>query len=144
MKQDGYHYFNDPTVPLSGGRRAKTRIHTLLMGYPDISRPVDHINHNRFDNRLFNLRVCTSHQDNMNNRFHFYEDPETGLHRAVMGNVEFEATNIKSLCHLVRVYCEHIAPPFEGTEEEERETSGYYRSAEYYYTLYNLDGTPKK
>lgn len=41
------------------------RLHRLVMDCPD-DMVVDHINHNRLDNRKENLRICTQHQNNMN------------------------------------------------------------------------------
>lgn len=40
-------------------------LHRLIMN-PDEDMVVDHINHNRLDNRISNLRICTSLQNNMN------------------------------------------------------------------------------
>ena len=43
----------------------KIRLHRLIMDCPD-DMIVDHINHNRLDNRKCNLRICTQHQNSMN------------------------------------------------------------------------------
>ena len=47
------------------GTTKKIRLHRLIMDCPD-DMVVDHINHNRLDNRKENLRVCTQHQNLMN------------------------------------------------------------------------------
>ena len=41
------------------------RLHRFLTNPPD-NMVVDHINHNKLDNRISNLRICTSQQNNMN------------------------------------------------------------------------------
>ena len=40
-------------------------LHRLIINAPK-NKMVDHINHNRLDNRKSNLRICTSSQNNMN------------------------------------------------------------------------------
>lgn len=40
-------------------------LHKLIMGNPK-GMQVDHINHNRLDNRKINLRICTHQQNNWN------------------------------------------------------------------------------
>jgi hypothetical protein len=48
----------------AGGKRTTIRMHRVIMGLlPGDPRQVDHINHNRLDNRETNLRVCT-HAEN--------------------------------------------------------------------------------
>ena len=42
-----------------------TLLHRLIMN-PNEDMVVDHINHNRLDNRKSNLRICTQHQNCMN------------------------------------------------------------------------------
>ena len=43
----------------------KIRLHRLIMNCPD-DKIVDHINHDKLDNRKSNLRICTHQQNNMN------------------------------------------------------------------------------
>ena len=45
-----------------GGLGGKTRLHRLIMDCPD-DMVVDHINHNKLDNRKSNLRICTQQQN---------------------------------------------------------------------------------
>lgn len=46
--------------------RKLVKMHRLIMGYPQLQ--VDHINHNRLDNRRSNLRLCTNQQNCFNRR----------------------------------------------------------------------------
>lgn len=49
--------------------KKRVRLHRLLLGMGNLKineRIVDHINHNKKDNRKCNLRKCTSSQNNMN------------------------------------------------------------------------------
>lgn len=46
-------------------RHSRQHLHRLVMNCPD-DMVIDHINHNRLDNRKSNLRICTQHQNNMN------------------------------------------------------------------------------
>lgn len=48
------------------GRRTVRTMHRLIMDFPDCQ--VDHINHDKLDNRKENLRLCTMQQNNMNKK----------------------------------------------------------------------------
>ena len=50
-------------VRTPGGKSVK--LHRVIMDAPD-DRDVDHINHNKLDNRQSNLRVCTRSQNSLN------------------------------------------------------------------------------
>ena len=47
-------------------RETKEFLHRFIMNCPE-DKVVDHINHNTFDNRKSNLRICT-HQENLRNQ----------------------------------------------------------------------------
>lgn len=49
------------------GKRHKIYLHRMLMGNPE-GMQVDHINSNSLDNRLSNLRLCTSKQNHQNRK----------------------------------------------------------------------------
>ena len=52
---------------LAGGKIKNIRLHRFVMGVLDNADIfVDHINHNRADNRRCNLRICTIQQNNRN------------------------------------------------------------------------------
>lgn len=49
------------------GRKSDLYLHRLIMAPPS-NKIVDHINHDRLDNRRCNLRLCTRSQNNMNRK----------------------------------------------------------------------------
>ena len=49
------------------GTTKKIRLHRFIMDCPD-DKVVDHINHDRLDNRKSNLRICTQQQNLMNKK----------------------------------------------------------------------------
>jgi len=66
VKKDGYMYRNASTEELKRGMPRSIAMHRQLMGFPK-GKTVDHINHDKLDNRLCNLRVA-SYADNQANR----------------------------------------------------------------------------
>ena len=63
-RQYGGHYA--VTTILKNNQQRLMSIHRLIMNCPD-GMVVDHINHNKLDNRKENLRICT-HRNNTRNR----------------------------------------------------------------------------
>ena len=54
-------------------------LHRFIMNPPE-NMVVDHINHNKLDNRKCNLRICTQHQNNMNSGKRKNLSGVTGVH----------------------------------------------------------------
>jgi len=60
----GYAHTN---LPRNGAKTQKQlTLHHAVAGKPQAGMMIDHINHNRLDNRLSNLRHCTQSQNQMN------------------------------------------------------------------------------
>lgn len=51
----------------TGNKARMVRLHRLIMELPE-GMQVDHINHDKLDNRKYNLRVCTQQQNSANAR----------------------------------------------------------------------------
>lgn len=63
INHDGYVYKGKYTRGTK--KTSSTRMHRMIMSAPD-KMDVDHINHNRLDNRRENLRICTRSANTMN------------------------------------------------------------------------------
>ena len=61
------HAIRDEWVPKGGGKRRLVQMHRFILDAPT-GMQVDHINHNRLDNRRENLRICTGSQNKMNSK----------------------------------------------------------------------------
>lgn len=60
VKDNGYIYTQE-----NKPKRKSIYLHRVIMNAPK-GMVVDHINHNKLDNRKKNLRICTQSQNNMN------------------------------------------------------------------------------
>lgn len=69
---DGYLITNSKNTE----KQFNIKIHRLIMNASDFNQKVDHINHNKLDNRKCNLRVCTNQQNCFNHKVH--SDNTTG------------------------------------------------------------------
>lgn len=65
VHKDGYAQTN--LHPYGDGRSYKLFMHRLILKAPP-DMEVDHINHNRLDNRRVNLRICTKSENQLNRR----------------------------------------------------------------------------
>ena len=53
-------------VKKENGKWTSKKMHRLILGVDDIDIEVDHINHNRRDNRRENIRKCTNRENSLN------------------------------------------------------------------------------
>lgn len=67
VKKDGYMYRNASTEELRKGMPRSLSMHRQLMGFPE-GKTIDHINHDKLDNRLSNLRIATYSENQANRR----------------------------------------------------------------------------
>lgn len=69
---------------VSKSKGKQIQIHRIIMDFYDKSKDIDHINHNKLDNRKRNLRIVTRSQNNMNrlNTKGYYFDKENNKWRA--------------------------------------------------------------
>jgi HNH endonuclease len=109
------------------GKQKTVFMHRLLMGFPE---QVDHINGNRLDNRMSNLRACTQVQNRYNHRVAYHSTsgykgvtPSFGKWRVtvgspnVPGNVLGRFADIREAAHVydmeaIRRYGEFASPNF--------------------------------
>lgn len=65
LGKDDYPTTYGGTKPI---RRCKVKMHQLLFAYSDIEKGnvIDHINRNKLDNRMENLRICTAKENSYN------------------------------------------------------------------------------
>ncbi len=75
-------------------------LHRVITNCPD-GYVVDHINHNTFDNRKENLRICSNHQNRFNSNK--YKNGKTSIYKGVYID---KRTN--SICATLRYNRKHI------------------------------------
>lgn len=108
---------------VEGSKKKTVRMHRLIANCPD-EMVVDHINHNKLDNRRSNLRICTQ-SDNMRNKTnqgkgYWYQKQNSNWVVEVYGkhigcfDTEEEAANIANLIRSggtytkpVRTHCKY-------------------------------------
>lgn len=75
-----YCWENSNGYMITGDKNNRSKniiMHRLIMDCSENDTAVDHINHNRKDNRKINLRICTDSQNNMNHVLR--KDNSTGV-----------------------------------------------------------------
>lgn len=79
QRENGYIIY----YAVKNGHRYRIQMHRLLMNLEDNNLLVDHINHNRTDNRKENLRICTPSQNvwNMDRRGRNKSTGYTGIEK---------------------------------------------------------------
>ena len=107
----------------------KKLLHRLIMDAPK-GKSVDHINHDRLDNRKCNLRICTSSQNSMNRR---KLDRNTSGHVGVcykpkINKWQADITVNRKPIHLG--YYKNIEEAIEVRKEAEIKYFGEYRNKE--------------
>ena len=63
LNSEGY------VISSSGGGKERVRLHRVIMGlssYKKDNRVIDHLNHNKHDNRKENLKICTLAENGKN------------------------------------------------------------------------------
>ena len=68
LDETDYNSFKDKNISISSGGYAKhksEKLHRIIMECPK-DKVVDHINHNKLDNRRANLRICSIGENNLN------------------------------------------------------------------------------
>lgn len=63
QRPDGYA---ERTVGTIKKGRKHVRMHHCIIGFPLYGKEIDHINHNRLDNRQKNLRIVTKRENSLN------------------------------------------------------------------------------
>ena len=105
-------------------------LHRFIMNCPD-DMVVDHINHNKLDNRKENLRICTQQQNNMNKKM------KSNNTSGVVG-VSWDKTHSKWIAHiglngkLINLgYYSTKKEAIKARQEAEIEHFGEYRNTTY-------------
>ena len=68
-KGNTYYARRSINYKLNGKKKTRTiQMHNIVLSKTDVSKEIDHKNHNGLDNRLSNLRICTHAQNLANQR----------------------------------------------------------------------------
>ncbi len=78
-KNEGYATRHAPVKGTKKGRR--WRLHWDVIGKPERGFVVDHVNGNRLDNRLSNLRIVSYRENNLNTVRRRRDDPMLGVRK---------------------------------------------------------------
>lgn len=68
VKKYDWYINKNKIISTSPGRGKSIALHRFILGVTDAKTQVDHINHDRLDNRKENLRICNSSQNMGNNK----------------------------------------------------------------------------
>ncbi len=67
---DRFNFYVITNIKIEKNKRIIKRLHRVIMNLTDSIIDVDHIDHNTFNNKKENLRIC-KHEDNLKNRTMF-------------------------------------------------------------------------
>jgi len=116
LDETDYNLFKDKNISISQGyaKHKGEKLHRIIMECPK-DKVIDHINHNRLDNRRANLRICTIAENNLNKSL-------SSRNKVGMTGVHYYKPLNKYMAYI--------------TKDKKRHHLGYFESAEEAYYKY--------